>query len=187
MTTVIVNDASCLIDLRKGSLLHVLLRLPYHFVVPLPIRVSELLNFTDQEWRLLDDAGLETFDLPPAMVAEAFQIKSTRPRLSANDCFCLAVTRAYDDAILLTGDRLLRRTAEDDGRRVHGVLWIIDELKENRVCADALLFSALERWSADQAVRLDPIELAKRRQVWTDEILLRVRTENGNAEGSHQV
>lgn len=37
MTTVIVNDASCLIDLHKVRLLPVMLKLPYRFVVPLPV------------------------------------------------------------------------------------------------------------------------------------------------------
>ncbi len=46
MTRVVVNDASCLIDLRKGRLLPMLCRLPYRFVVPLPIRESELLTLT---------------------------------------------------------------------------------------------------------------------------------------------
>ena len=46
---VIVNDASCLIDLHKDGLLTVLCRLPYSFVVPLPIRESEILGFSDQE------------------------------------------------------------------------------------------------------------------------------------------
>ena len=37
---VIVNDASCLIDLRKGGLLGVLGNLSYRLIVPLPIRVD---------------------------------------------------------------------------------------------------------------------------------------------------
>ena len=41
MTQVVVNDASCLIDLRKGCLLAVLGNLPSGFVVPLPVRQSE--------------------------------------------------------------------------------------------------------------------------------------------------
>ena len=44
MTTVVVNDASCLIDLHKGQLLNVMLTLPYRFVVPLPIRQAEALD-----------------------------------------------------------------------------------------------------------------------------------------------
>jgi len=64
ITRVVVNDASCLIDLKKGQLLHVLRRLPYRFIVPLPIREEELVDFTAQEWRMLEDGGLGTHDLP---------------------------------------------------------------------------------------------------------------------------
>jgi len=49
MTRVVVNDASCLIDLRKGGLLGALCTLPYTVIVPLPIRESELLNFTEAD------------------------------------------------------------------------------------------------------------------------------------------
>ena len=57
MTSVIVNDASCLIDLHKVRLLPAMLRLPHRFVVPLPIRRAEALDLTDQDWRRLDDAA----------------------------------------------------------------------------------------------------------------------------------
>lgn len=57
MTSVIVNDASCLIDLHKVRLLPVMLKLPYRFVVPLPIRLAEALDLTERDWRPLDDAA----------------------------------------------------------------------------------------------------------------------------------
>jgi hypothetical protein len=161
-TTVVVNDASCLIDLRKGRLLHVLLKLPYRFVIPYPVRHSELLDFTPQEWALLDGGGMETVDLGPAQVAEALAVKAAFPKISANDCFCLVATRCYERAILLTGDGLLRRVANDDGRRVHGVLWIVDELKRAALCADTLLVSALETWTEDASVFLPEPEVERR-------------------------
>ncbi|RWF83657.1 type II toxin-antitoxin system VapC family toxin [Mesorhizobium sp.] len=154
MTCVVVNDASCLIDLRKGSLLHVLCRLPYRFVVPLPVRESELLDFTPQEWALLDDGGMETFDLPPERMGDVFALKRQHGRLSANDCFCLVTTQYHEDGILLTGDGLLRTVAAAAGLRVHGVLWIVDELKAANACDDTLLIKALEVWKADRAVFL---------------------------------
>ena len=45
MPVVVVNDASCLIGIRKARLLPVLCRLPFRFVVPLPIREAGLLEF----------------------------------------------------------------------------------------------------------------------------------------------
>ena len=129
MTYVIVNDASCLIDLRKGSLLHVLCRLPYRFVVPLPIRESELLDFTPQEWAILDGNGMETYDLPAERMNDVFFLRRQHGRLSVNDCFCLVTTRCHDDSILLTGDGQLRKVAEESGIQVHGVLWVIHPSK----------------------------------------------------------
>ena len=83
MNCVVVNDASCLIDLRTAGLLSVLCALPYQIVVPLPIRESELLDFADQEWIILDDAGMATHDLTPEQVQGAFALKRRRPALSA--------------------------------------------------------------------------------------------------------
>ena len=156
---VIVNDASCLIDVRKGGLLAAMMALPYRFVVPLPVRESELLDFTAEDWRRLDAAGMETFDLPPDRVAEAFAVKAAYPKLSANDCFCLVTTQCHADAVLLTGDGLLRKVAAGTGLPVHGVLWLADRLRAERTCAAELLIAALEIWKADRAVFLPEAEI----------------------------
>jgi predicted nucleic acid-binding protein len=162
VTCVVVNDASCLIDLKKGELLHVLLRLPYRFIVPLPIREEELLDFTAQEWRMLEDGGLATYDLPGEEVARVFALKREHSRLSANDCFALVTTTCQENSILLTGDNLLRKVATARAVRVHGVLWIIDELHAAGVCEVELLISALQVWRADDAVFLPVAEVDKR-------------------------
>ena len=119
MTRVVVNDASCLIDLRKGGLLAALSTLPYQLVVPLPVRLSEVLDFSDEQWRDLDAHGLITHDLTPNEVSQAFALKARRRALSANDCFCI-VTALTHRGVLLTGDALLRKVATVSGLRVHG-------------------------------------------------------------------
>jgi len=159
---VIVNDASCLIDLRKGRLLHAMLTLPHRFVVPYPIRMSEVLDFTAQEWRVLDDGGLVTFDLPPDAMGQALQIKSERTRLSANDCFCLVTTMRHDDSVLLTGDRHLRTIAGQMGVEVHGVLRLLDQLRAAGNSPLDLLVAALENWREDPAVFLPNDEIETR-------------------------
>jgi hypothetical protein len=129
---------------------------------PLPLRVSELLDFTPQEWAVLDDGGMETFDLPPDRVAEAFAVKAMYPKLSANDCFCLVTTRCNRDSILLTGDGVLRRIATADGRRVHGALWVIDELRRLALCSDEVLVNAMVSWQNDPTVFLPDAEIVHR-------------------------
>ena len=145
MTSVVVNDASCLIDLGKGGLLPFLCSLPYRFIVPLPIRTSETLSLTDQDWHGLDSAGMVTHDLTPTEVEAAFGIKGNNPALSANDCFCF-VTAQVNDGILLTGDAQLAQAARRNGLSVHGVLWVIDQLKQEKVCEYAILAKALILW-----------------------------------------
>ena len=161
MRHVVVNDASCLIDLRKGGLLPVLGNLPHRLVVPLPVRESEILDFSEAQWQVLEAAGLITHDLTPDEVALALALKARHPALSANDCFC-HVTADIHAGILLTGDRLLRNVATENGLRVHGVLWVIDELLDARACSACTLVQALRRWQSDTTAFLPEDEIAKR-------------------------
>ena len=161
MTRVIVADASGLIDLRKGGLLAVFAGLPYRLVVPLPVRESELLDFSRQQWRQLDDGGMVTRDLTADEVGQALTLKELHPGLSVNDCFCIVIALACS-GILLTGDALLRRVASANRLRVHGALWVIDELDDAGTCAKPLLIEALRIWQSDDAVFLPRREIAAR-------------------------
>lgn len=162
MTKIVVNDASCLFDLKKGRLLHAMLALPFAFVIPYPVRVSELLDFTAQEWQMLADSGVEIYDLEPEAVRDALAVKAAHPALSPNDCFCLITARCHADATLLTGDARLRRVAEEHQIDVHGVLWIIDLLHERGLAPPPLLVSALEIWRDDPTVFLPVDEIEHR-------------------------
>ena len=156
MIRLIVSDASCLIDLHKVRLLPVMLRLPHRFIVPPPVRYSEMLDLSDREWRGLEDAGLLASDPPFEQVAEALALRTENPALSPADCACLVEARHHDNAVLLTGDRRLRRVAETAGLCVHGVLWIVDELWRAGACCAARLITALQRWRDDPTVFLPP-------------------------------
>ena len=161
MTCAVVNDASCLIDLRKGGLLGVLGALPYTIVLPLPIRASELLDFTDADWQTLDSTGMQTHDLTSEEVAAAATLRQKHPTLSINDCFCIATAQGLD-GIVLTGDAGLRKAADGLGLTVHGVLWVIDELSIAKACPSAILVHALRQWLEDASVFLPDHEVTKR-------------------------
>ena len=164
MIRLIVSDSSCLIDLHKVRLLPVMLRLPHRFIVPPPVRNSEMPDLTDREWRCLEDAGLVAPDPPFEQVAEALALRTEHPALSSADCACLVEARHRDNSVLLTGDRRLRRVAEAAGLCVHGVLWIVDELWRAGVCCAARLIAALERWRDDPTVFLPGREIHVRLQ-----------------------
>lgn len=158
---VVVNDASSLIDLRKGQLLPMVVRLPHRLVIPYPVRDSEILDFSSQELRLLDDAGVETHDLPGSAVERVQRFKRDHGRLSANDCFCLVTAEQFTDAVLLTGDRTLRRVAEGHDLEVHGVLWIVEELWQRGLATNSHLRFTLNLWRDDPSVFLPDNEIAQ--------------------------
>ncbi len=159
---IIVNDASCLIDLRKAGLLPAALLLPFCFQLAYPVVRSELRDFTKAEIDDLVVRGLEIVDLDSDQVEQAFKLKAEQARLSVYDCFSLTLAVAQDDAILLTGDRGLRICAEAMGVEVHGVLWITDRLETEGVETYETLLKALELLQGDPVVFLPKKELQAR-------------------------
>ena len=163
---IIINDSSCLIDLRKGGLLATTLLLPFTFVVALPLVASELLDFGPADWDDLQGRGLEIVDLSGEEVAASFEVRGQFPGLSANDCFSLVLAQAGEDRILLTGDQQLRHRAGEAGVEVHGVLWVMDQLAEHAIMSHGDLADALERLIADPLVFLPDGEVAVRLERW---------------------
>lgn len=159
---VVVNDASCLIDLRKVELLLAMLRLPYRFTVALPIRENELLDFTADEWQRLESAGLEVVDLTGEQIGRAFEHRAAHAKLSAEDCFSLTLAEDPSGPVLLTGDASLRKVAERLSIEVHGVLWVLDELHRLALFEPAELCKCLEGWRDDPFVRLPAAALTTR-------------------------
>ncbi len=68
---IIVSDSSCLIDLRKASLLSHFFKLPYEILIPNTLFEDELLKFTSAQRKMLIDGGLQVVDLPAKQVLRA--------------------------------------------------------------------------------------------------------------------
>jgi hypothetical protein len=90
---IVVSDSSCLIDLRKVSLLDALLKLPCEFLIPDTLFEDELLKFTTAQKKALVRGGLKVIDLPGERVLRAQAIIRQSPRLSVNDGFAFALAR----------------------------------------------------------------------------------------------
>jgi hypothetical protein len=78
---IIVSDSSCLIDLKKASLLGVFLSLPYEILIPNTLFEDELLSFTAGEKRMLLQGGLQVVDLAAAY-KKALQRASGETRIA---------------------------------------------------------------------------------------------------------
>jgi predicted nucleic acid-binding protein len=157
---IVVSDSSCLIDLRKVSLLDALLRLPCEFLIPDTLFEDELLKFTAAQKTGLIRAGLKVIDLPGEQVLRAQAVLRQAPRLSVHDGLAFALAESHPGCILLTGDGELRTLATRQKMEVHGVLWVIDELHRHQIEKAATLLAALRAFSTDSTVRLPRRELA---------------------------
>jgi hypothetical protein len=158
--SIIVSDSSCLIDLRKASLLDAFLELPYEILIPNTLFEDELLKFTATQKRALIRAGLKVVDLDGEQVLRARQVILDSPLLSIHDGFAFTLAESHIGCILLTGDGSLRALAEACDIEVHGVLWIVDQLHSNGLNTAKALHAALRLLSEDSAVRLPRRELA---------------------------
>ncbi len=151
---IVVSDSSCLIDLRKASLLDTFLRLPYEFLIPNTLFEEELLKFTAAQKKALIHSGLKVIDLPGERVLRAQEVLRNIPHLSVHDGFAFALAESHPGCILLTGDSKLRTLAIKHAMEVHGVLWVLDEIHRIRLTSAATLLAALRDFSADPTVRL---------------------------------
>lgn len=157
---VVISDSSCLIDLRKISLLDAFLRLPYELLIPNTLFEEELLKFTAPQKKALVHGGLKIVDLSGDSVLRARQIARDMPHLSIHDGFAFALAQNYPGCILLTGDGGLRALANEQDMEVHGVLWVIDEIHCHATCTAETLLHALQLLAHDPTVRLPQRELA---------------------------
>ena len=155
---VLVSDTSVLIDLDRGSLVESTFRLPFEFTVPDLLYERELREHGGPGFVRL---GLRVEELDGDGVSLALSYLSKRRSLSLPDSFALALpkTNAWT---LLSGDRELRELAEEVEVQCHGVLWLLDQMFEQRVIDLEDLRAGLGRIAAHPRCRLPKSEIRKR-------------------------
>ncbi len=158
----VIFDSSCLIDMHKGRLLISMLNLPYDFQIPEIIFKDELLSIASAEKKSLKKHGLKVVGLSGESVLRANRYFKQNPRLSLKDCFALVLAEQVSDCILLTGDANLRHTASDIRIEVHGVLWVIDEMRNNKTVNPSVLHRALSIFKNDEMIFLPEREIEMR-------------------------
>jgi predicted nucleic acid-binding protein len=154
---VLVSDTSVVIDLERAGLIERIFALPYRFVVPDALYEKELKEFGGPR---LVELGLQVRVLSGEQVTEAQRLRGLERRISIHDSYALSLAKA-EAAILLAGDAAMRRLAEAEEVRCHGVLWLFDQMEERRVVTAAALHEGLTRvvahprcWLPREAVNL---------------------------------
>lgn len=131
--TIVVNDASILFDLLDIDLVDEFCQLPYEKIL-----TDTILGEFDQEtlrgYHAVFDQGL--IKIHPLSVDQLNSVIALQRSLSSAlsfpdfSCFFLAKELA---AMLLTGDKPLRKVARKNRIRAHGILWVFDQLVSNNI------------------------------------------------------
>ncbi len=160
MSRVYISDANILIDFKNAGLLEELFRLPFALCCT-DFVIRELRHLGRSE---LEGMGLliEAMDGPTVLRLFELRTRHNNSSLADVSCYLLAQETGHP---LLTGDGQLRRQARKDGIRVHGALWLLDQLLVHSVIQHTLAAEALERMLRFGA-RLPPGECEVRLTAW---------------------
>lgn len=161
MPLVLVSDTSVLVDLHRGEILAVALRLPFEFAVPDLLYEREL---RDRKAPAVEGL-LTVMSLDEAGVELAAEYRRREPRLSLPDAFALALAKIGGHT-LLAGDAALRAAADEEAVECHGVLWVLDQLDSSGIATASVLHAALTAIAGHPRCRLPRSEVRKRLDAW---------------------
>ena len=140
-----VVDTSVWINLHNGSLLLQALSLIDNgwgfYVTQLVAR--ELKN---PSVKILEQQGVKRYSLSNKEIRESETLRKQKPALSSADASVIVAAKALGVSIL-TDERLLREKAKELGMDVHGTLWLLEQMVENRLVDNDVLCEALDKMS----------------------------------------
>ncbi len=126
----IINDANVLIDIENAGLTALVFELEYRFAVSDILYQEEIEPYTSEFKETALEAISFDEETNSLLLEKIAFYKETA--LSRNDISAM-VLAIKSECILLTGEKLLRDTAENEGVEVHGILWLMEELFNNEL------------------------------------------------------
>lgn len=163
---ILVNDTNIFIDLHSVGLLEEMCRLPYE-IHTVDFVVAEIAD-ADQR-RIFDElVARGEISVDGFTSDEVIEIVEEHSSVSGNlsipDCSVCYFARKHN-VPMLTGDRRLRRYAEEQSIEVHGILFIFDELVKHDIISTSMAADRLEELFAINA-RLPKAEIRERINRW---------------------
>lgn len=163
---ILVNDTNIFIDLHSVGLLEEMCRLPYE-IHTVDFVVAEIAD-ADQR-RIFDElVARGEISVDGFTADEVIEIVEEHSSVSGNlsipDCSVCYFARKHN-VPMLTGDRRLRRYAEEQSIEVHGILFIFDELVRHNIISTSMAADRLEELFAINA-RLPKAEIRERINRW---------------------
>lgn len=163
---ILVNDTNIFIDLHSVGLLEEMCRLPYE-IHTVDFVVAEI---TDADQRRIFDGLVARGEISvdgftaDEVIEIVEEHSSVSGNLSIPDCSVCYFARKHK-VPMLTGDRRLRRYAEEQSIEVHGILFIFDELVRHDIISTSMAADRLEVLFAINA-RLPKAEIRERINRW---------------------
>lgn len=163
---ILVNDTNIFIDLHSVGLLEEMCRLPYE-IHTVDLVAAEIAD-ADQR-RIFDElVARGEISVDGFTADEVIEIVEEHSSVSGNlsipDCSVCYFARKHN-VPMLTGDRRLRRYAEEQSIEVHGILFIFDELVRHDIISTSMAADRLEELFAINA-RLPKAEIRDRINRW---------------------
>lgn len=155
---VLVSDTSVVIDLERARLIDALFALPHRVMVPDRLYDREMREHGGER---LVELGLVVRSLTGDEVARAQWLRTRERRISLYDSYALSIAMT-ERALLLSGDAPLRRLAEAEHVRCHGVLWVFDELEAHAAVTCRRLHAGLTALAEHPRSRLPAREVDER-------------------------
>lgn len=164
---IVIQDASILIDLTEADLLDVWFELGFDLrTTSLILREISRENQKIKLQPYVERGRLRIESASGEVLGEIARLHATlSSRLSIGDVSTLHFA-AKLKGVLLTGDRRLRRHAEESGIDAHGLLWVFDMLIERGVLLPGVAAEHLEKLLERGISRLPPHECALRIRRW---------------------
>lgn len=134
---ILFADTNILLDLQKIDLLKAFFLLKNQICIEQSIFYDELLEPKGIQEELLEN-GLLCVSMNDDEFTLARKVYEENPKLSFYDCvaFAVAKCREWD---LMTGDKRLRRYAEQHQVKVYGLLWAVKKCEDEMIDVSILL------------------------------------------------
>jgi predicted nucleic acid-binding protein len=120
-----VTDTNIWIDLHRGGIIEKAFEMPFKLAAP-DVIIAELQIPSGDS---LISFGLQIKELSGPQVLMVLDLAENYVRPSREDLFALVLAKE-NDAILLSGDKSLRDAAREEGVKVHGTIWLLDQMVE---------------------------------------------------------
>ena len=161
---VLISDANILIDMEEGELIEEMFRLPYVFSIPNILFYEEM----EEDHPNLIELGLRLDELSGETMTYGMELTAQYKKPGRMDCFALALAK-QEKCPLLTGDKALRKAAENEAVVVKGTIWLTTQLVRHRIIEIECAKLAYEKMK--ESGRRLPWDMAKRQLIELEEEL----------------